>query len=92
MYYYLCDVGYPNAEDLLAPYRGERYHLLEWHGGGNVPTTAREFFNMKHSSTRNVIERALRLLNDRWVILRESYYPVQIQCRNNGFVVSYTIL
>ncbi|KAA0035412.1 putative nuclease HARBI1 [Cucumis melo var. makuwa] len=26
-YYYLVDVGYPNAEGFLAPYRGQRYHL-----------------------------------------------------------------
>ncbi|TYK15319.1 putative nuclease HARBI1 [Cucumis melo var. makuwa] len=26
-YYYLCNVGYPNAEGFLALYRGQRYHL-----------------------------------------------------------------
>ncbi|KAE8648564.1 uncharacterized protein LOC105435527 [Cucumis sativus] len=37
---------------------------------------------MKHSSTRNVIERVIGLLKGRWVILREkSYYPIQVQCR-----------
>ncbi|XP_038885881.1 protein ALP1-like [Benincasa hispida] len=81
-YYYLCDVGYPNAEGFLAPYKGERYHLSEWRGGGNAPTAPREFFNMKHSSAWNVIERTLGLLKGRWAILRgQSYYPVQIQCR-----------
>ncbi|KAL0552010.1 hypothetical protein IC582_011103 [Cucumis melo] len=81
-YYYLCDVGYPNAEGFLAPYRGERYHLSEWRGESNAPTTAREFFNMKHLSARNVIERAFGLLKGRWTILRgKSYYPVDVQCR-----------
>ncbi|KAL0543815.1 hypothetical protein IC582_018920 [Cucumis melo] len=81
-YYYLCDAGYPNAEGFLAPYRGERYHLSEWRGESNAPTTAREFFNMKHSSARNVIERAFGLLKGRWAILRgKSYYPVDVQCR-----------
>ncbi|XP_038874980.1 uncharacterized protein LOC120067502 [Benincasa hispida] len=56
-YYYLCDDRYPNTEGILVPYRGERYHLSDWHGAGNASTTAREFFNMKHSSARNVIER-----------------------------------
>ncbi|XP_038882351.1 uncharacterized protein LOC120073613 [Benincasa hispida] len=81
-YYYLCDAGYPNAEEFLAPYRGERYHLSDWCGAGNASTTAREFFNMKHSSTRNVIERAFGFLKGKWVILRrKSFNPIQVQCR-----------
>ncbi|KAA0032054.1 putative nuclease HARBI1 [Cucumis melo var. makuwa] len=37
---------------------------------------------MKHSSARNVIERAFGVLKGRWVILRgNSYYPVEVQCR-----------
>ncbi|KAL0544289.1 hypothetical protein IC582_019402 [Cucumis melo] len=81
-YYYLCDAGYPNAEGFLAPYRGQRYHLQEWHGAANAPTNAKEYFNMKHSSTRNVIERAFGVLKGRWAILRgKSYYPLQVQCR-----------
>ncbi|KAA0032818.1 retrotransposon protein [Cucumis melo var. makuwa] len=81
-YYYLCDVGYQNAEGFLAPYRGQRYHLQEWRGRGNVPTNAKEYFNMKHSSARNVIEHAFGVLKGRWAILRgKSYYPLQVQCR-----------
>ncbi|KAL4034852.1 hypothetical protein IC575_003521 [Cucumis melo] len=81
-YYYLCDAGYPNAEGFLAPYRGQRYHLQEWRGATNAPTNAKEYFNMKHSSARNVIERAFGVLKGRWAILRgKSYYPLQVQCR-----------
>ncbi|KAA0058990.1 retrotransposon protein [Cucumis melo var. makuwa] len=81
-YYYLCDTGYPNAEGFLAPYRGQRYHLQEWRGAGNAPTNAKEYFNMKHSSARNVIERAFCVLKGHWAILRgKSYYPLQVQCR-----------
>ncbi|KAA0048206.1 retrotransposon protein [Cucumis melo var. makuwa] len=69
-YYYLCDAGYPNAKGFLDPYRGQRYHLQEWRGAGNSPTNAKEYFNMKHSSTRNVIERAFGVLKGRWTILR----------------------
>ncbi|KAA0063727.1 putative nuclease HARBI1 [Cucumis melo var. makuwa] len=37
---------------------------------------------MKHSSARNVIERAFGVLKGRWAILRgKSYYPVEVQCR-----------
>lgn len=50
--------------------------------GGNPPSTPREFFNMKHSSARNVIERAFGALKGRWAILRgKSYYPVRTHCR-----------
>ncbi|KAL4035629.1 hypothetical protein IC575_004332 [Cucumis melo] len=81
-YYYLCDAGYPNAEGFLALYRGQRYHLQEWRGAANAPTNAKEYFNMKHSSARNVIERAFGVLKGRWAILRgKSYYPLQVQCR-----------
>ncbi|XP_050941514.1 protein ALP1-like [Cucumis melo] len=81
-YYYLVDAGYPNAEGFLAPYRGQRYHLQEWRGPENAPSTSKEFFNMKHSSARNVIERAFGVLKGRWAILRgKSYYPVEVQCR-----------
>lgn len=80
-YYYLCDAGYPNGEGFLAPYRGQRYHLNDWRQGSQ-PTTPEEFFNYKHSSARNVIERCFGLLKGRWAILRgRSYYPVKTQCR-----------
>ncbi|CAL5351485.1 unnamed protein product [Camellia sinensis] len=55
-HYYLVDAGYINGEGFLAPYRGQRYHLSTWREGG-APTTPQEFFNMRHSSARNVIER-----------------------------------
>ncbi|KAA0025957.1 retrotransposon protein [Cucumis melo var. makuwa] len=46
--------GYPNAKGFLGLYRGQRCHLQEWRGAGNAPTNAKEYFNMKHSSVRNV--------------------------------------
>ncbi|KAA0047430.1 retrotransposon protein [Cucumis melo var. makuwa] len=64
--------GYPNTEGFLGPYRGQWYHLQEWCGVGNAPTNANEYFNMKHSSARNVIERAFGVLKGRWAILREN--------------------
>ncbi|CAI0388501.1 unnamed protein product [Linum tenue] len=68
--YYLCDAGYANSPGFLTPYRGQRYHLKEW--GVNPPETAEEFYNMKHSSARNVIERIFGILKMRWAILRDS--------------------
>ncbi|RYQ81153.1 protein ALP1-like [Arachis hypogaea] len=63
-HYYLCDAGYMNCEGFLAPYRGQKYHLSEFNPH-NQPSTAQEFFNMKHSQARNVIERAFGVLKAR---------------------------
>ncbi|KAL7199811.1 hypothetical protein ACSBR2_022001 [Camellia fascicularis] len=80
-HYYLVDAGYTNGEGFLAPYRGQRYHLSTWREGG-APTTPQEFFNMRHSSARNVIERCFGLLKIRWAILRTySYFPIKTQFR-----------
>ncbi|GMJ03048.1 hypothetical protein HRI_003974000 [Hibiscus trionum] len=62
--YYLCDAGYTNGEGFLAPYRGQRYHLNDWRQG-HQPTTAQEYFNMKHSQARNCIERCFGILKAR---------------------------
>ncbi|XP_031099369.1 protein ALP1-like [Ipomoea triloba] len=65
--YYLVDAGYTNCEGFLAPFRGQRYHLNEWRQGYQ-PTSSQEFFNMKHATARNVIERCFGLLKMRWGI------------------------
>ena len=63
----------------MVPYRGQIYHLLDW---GHPPETPKELFNMKHSSCRNVIERAFGLLKGRWSIIRgKSFYPIKTQCK-----------
>ena len=78
-YYYLVDAGYTNGEGFLAPYRGTRYHLSEWREGC-APINYEEYFNMKHASARNVIERCFGLLKMRWAILRSpSYYLIKTQ-------------
>ncbi|GMY25321.1 protein ALP1-like, partial [Fagus crenata] len=61
--YYLVAAGYTNGPGFLAPYRGTRYHLNEW--TGNNPETYKELFNLRHSVSRNVIERAFGLLKKR---------------------------
>ncbi|CAN1247855.1 hypothetical protein LINPERPRIM_LOCUS6517 [Linum perenne] len=60
--YYLCDAGYTNANGFLSPFRGQRYHLQEWGTGRSRPRTALEYYNMKHSKARNVIECAFGIL------------------------------
>ncbi|XP_029153454.1 uncharacterized protein [Arachis hypogaea] len=68
--YYLVDAGYTNGPGFLAPYRGTRYHVREWAQGTRAPRNYQEYFNRKHSSARNVIERCFGLLKKRWSILR----------------------
>ncbi|XP_058732722.1 uncharacterized protein LOC131604289 [Vicia villosa] len=68
-------------QGFLTPYRGQQYHLNEWRNGLQ-PATPKEFFNMKHSSARNFIERCFGLLKGRWAILTEkSFYPLKTQIR-----------
>ncbi|XP_056162964.1 protein ALP1-like [Syzygium oleosum] len=79
--YYLVDAGYTNGDGFLAPYRGTRYHLSEW-TEGCMPNSPEEYFNMKNSQARNVIERCFGLLKLRWAILRSpSFYPIRTQGR-----------
>ncbi|XP_052882193.1 uncharacterized protein LOC128290543 [Gossypium arboreum] len=93
------DAGYTNCEGFLAPFRGQRYHLNEWHQGYQL-STPEEFFNMKHASARNVIERCFGLLKLRWRILRSpSFYPVRVHnriiiacCLLHNFIRTYMSL
>ncbi|GJS39759.1 ALP1-like protein [Tanacetum coccineum] len=76
--FYLMDARYCNARGFLAPFRGERYHLNEFHG--QQPQSAEEYFNMKHSKARNVIERCFGLVKGRWKILASpSFFPIGTQ-------------
>ena len=68
--YYLGDAGYALKRYCLTPYRGVRYHLKEWRKGNHRPTNKEELFNLRHSSLRNVIERAFGVLKKRFPILR----------------------
>ena len=78
--YYLVDSRYTNCLGFLAPYRGTRYHLNLWRG--NTPTDYKELYNLRHSSARNTIERALGLLKKRWAILRTtSFYEGKTETR-----------
>ncbi|XP_024041812.1 uncharacterized protein LOC112098982 [Citrus clementina] len=80
-YYYLVDARYANSLGFLAPYRGQRYHLNDWRENYQ-PTKPQEFFNMKYSSARNIIERCFGMFKNRWAILRSpSFYPTKTQNR-----------
>ena len=47
-----------------------------------MPTTHEEYFNIKHSIARNVIETCFGVLKLRWAILRSAcFYIVKTQCK-----------
>ncbi|MFQ6645867.1 hypothetical protein Gotur_019381, partial [Gossypium turneri] len=67
-----------------------RHGLKVPHGKGYQPSAPEEFFNMKHASARNVIERCFGLLKLRWGILRSpSFYPVRV---HNGINIACCLL
>ncbi|XP_017983964.1 PREDICTED: uncharacterized protein LOC18612005 [Theobroma cacao] len=68
--YYLVDAGYSNMEGFLSPYPGVRYHLHEYRGANQLPRNAKELFNHRHSSLRNVIQRSFDVLKARFPILK----------------------
>jgi hypothetical protein len=65
--FYLVDVGYACRPGFLPPYRGVRYHLSEY-GPRNRPNNAKELFNLRHSSLRVTVERAIGALKLRFRI------------------------
>ncbi|KAL8491675.1 hypothetical protein ACS0TY_023319 [Phlomoides rotata] len=80
--YYLCDNGYANSPGFLAPYMSVRYHLSEWSPQSMRPQTYQEYFNIRHTRARNVIERAFDIIKMRLGILRSAlFHPIQTQIR-----------
>jgi len=67
--YYLADAGYALTLVTLTPYRGVRYHLKEWEKGRRKPQNAKELFNLRHSSLRNIVERAFGIVKKRFPLL-----------------------
>ena len=59
---FLGDAGYPNSQFVMTLYRGVRYHLKEVRQANQKPENAKELFNLRHSSLRNVIERIFGVL------------------------------
>ncbi|XP_052726956.1 uncharacterized protein LOC128194802 [Vigna angularis] len=71
--YYLGDAGFMLKSTIMTPYRGVRYHLKEFTRKG--PQNARELFNHRHSSLRNVIERTFGVLKKRFPIIASGTEP-----------------
>ncbi|CAA0841043.1 Unknown protein [Striga hermonthica] len=68
--YYVVDSGYANVPGFMAPYRGDRYHLPEWIRSNKTPKTARELFNRRHATVRNVVERSFGILKGKFPIIK----------------------
>ncbi|KAL0550168.1 hypothetical protein IC582_014671 [Cucumis melo] len=76
--YYLIDLGYSNMPGLLAPFRGQGYHLRDFRERGYRPRGREEVFNYRHSSLRNVIECCFGMLKARFPILKQMPpYPIK---------------
>src|SRR5271163_1591619 len=65
----LGDAGYGNSEYVMSPYRGVRYHLKEQRQADLRPNTAKELFNLRHASLRNVIERIFGVVKRKFKVL-----------------------
>jgi hypothetical protein len=53
----------------MAPYRGVKYYLKEVRQSDQKLGNAKELFNLRHSSLRNVVERIFGVLKRQWQIL-----------------------
>ena len=65
------DSGYPCTLGFLPPYRIKGYHLRDFRGGDH-PEGAKELFNYRHSSLRNVIERCFGVLKARFPVKNDA--------------------
>ena len=64
--YYVADAGYSNTPMTLTLYRGVRYHLRKQAQANMKPQNAKELFNLRHSSLRNIIERTFGVFKMRF--------------------------
>ena len=77
--FYLGDGGYGLSEVILTPFKCVRYHLKEFDVNG--PVNAKELFNLRHASLRNVIERMYGNIKRRFpVLVKMSPYDFDFQC------------
>ncbi|KAL9811928.1 putative harbinger transposase-derived nuclease domain-containing protein [Arabidopsis thaliana] len=70
--FYVVGCGFPNRRNFLAPYRGVRYHLQEYSGQNSQPTNAKELFNHRHASLRNMVEIIFRIFKSRFLIFKSA--------------------
>ena len=66
--YYLVDDGYPTFVAYLEPYKGERYHFLQFRNGPRVKGRIK-LFNYLHFSLQSIIKWSFGCCKARWKIL-----------------------
>jgi len=79
--FYILDAGFMLRKGLITPFRSTRYHLKKF-SARNPPRTAQELFNLRHSSLRNVVERAFGIVKKRFPIISsgtEATYGIDTQ-------------
>jgi hypothetical protein len=81
--YYIGDAGFGLQRGISVPFPGIRYHLQDWRNADNPPTSAKELYNLRHSSLRVVVERAFGILKRRWKIVRSSAPEYSINDQTN---------
>jgi hypothetical protein len=84
--YFLADSGFYNADFMIVPYTGVRYHLNEWaqviDGQRLRPETPEELFNLRHSSMRSAIERIFGVFKRKFQIMaKPTEYKIEDQVR-----------
>ncbi|CAA0810607.1 Unknown protein [Striga hermonthica] len=55
----------------MAPYRGDMYHLPEWTRSNQTPKNARELFNRRHATVRNVVEHRFGIPKGKFPIIKD---------------------
>lgn len=87
-YYYVVDVGFPLIlKAFLPPYKGYQYHLSRFSDVEGTPHGNNELFNYNHLSLRNVIERCLGMLMNRFPMLEK--VPIYLPTQQPSVVISY---
>ena len=81
--FYLGDLAFGGHQGIVIPYSGIRYHLEEWRKADNRPVTAKELYNLRHATARNVVERVFRVVKKKWKIIKHSApeYSISAQVR-----------
>ncbi|KAF5443105.1 hypothetical protein F2P56_035693 [Juglans regia] len=68
-YYYLVDSAFPCTLGFMPPYPRVRYHMSDRHSNSSF-SGYQYYFNYRHSSLQNVIERTFGVLKKRFRILK----------------------
>lgn len=84
--YWLGDARYSNTDTVLILYRSTKYHLKEQYKSKQKPQNAKELFNLRHSSLRNVIERIFGVVKRKYRILDGAEFSIKTQVRLVGIV------